>query len=220
LSTANNPGARISDTGYMTLIRRSADDDELATSVGSRSDIPRHHLFRLLVRASRDVQAKLEAAHPSMANTIQYAVAEAATSILDKTGTASRDYAAARNQIVALHFAGKLGESEVAAFATAKQFEETTAALAILCGLPIEAVDRAMVQGQPETVLVIAKAVGFSWPTVKAILRMCAGARGISPGELDQCLGTFSRLKLTTARQVLQFQGKRLRGTRFGSSAA
>lgn len=220
LSTASNPGARISNSGYMTLIRRSADDDELATCVGSRSDIPRQHLFRLIARASRDVQIKLEAAHPSMANTVQDAVAEAATMILDEAGAASRDYAVARAHVTSLHSAGTLGESEVAAFATANQFEETAAALAILCGLPIEAVDRAMAEGQHETMLVIAKAIGFSWPTLKTILRMCAGARGISPGELEQCLGTFSRLKLATARQVIQFQGKRFRGTRFGRPAA
>jgi len=220
LSTATNPAARFSDSGYMTLVRRSAGDDELATCVALRPDIPRHHLLRLLVRASHAVQLKLEAAHPSMANTIQYAVAEAATMILDKTSTVSRDYAAARKHIESLHSAGRLGENDVAAFATANQFEETTAALAVLCGLPIEAVDRAMVQDRPETVLVMTKAIGMSWSTAKAILRMCAGTRGISPGELEQCLSIFSRLKPVTARQVIEFQSKRSRGTRFGRSAA
>ena len=220
LSTAANPGARISNSGYMTLIQRSTGDDELATCVGSRSDIPRQHLFRLITRASRDVQIKLEATHPSMASTVQDAVAEAATMILDKAGAASRDYAAARTKIASLHSGGTLGESEVAAFAAANQFEETAAALAILCGLPIEVADQAMVQGQHESVLVIAKAIGFSWPTVRTILRMCAGARGISPGELELCFGTFSRLKLATARQVIQFQSKRFRGIRFGRPAA
>lgn len=220
MSTAANPGARISNSGYMTLIQRSTGDDELATCVGSRSDIPRQYLFRLITRASRDVQIKLEAAHPSMASTVQDAVAEAATMILDKAGAASRDYAAARTQIASLHSGGMLGESEVAAFAAANQFEETAAALAILCGLPIEVADQAMVQGQHESLLVIAKAIGFSWPTVRAILRMCAGARGISPGELELCFGTFSRLKLATARQVIQFQSKRFRGIRFGRPAA
>jgi hypothetical protein len=60
----------------------------------------------------------------------------------------------------------------------------------------------------------------MSWPTARAILRMRAGARGISPGEIEQCRSTFSRLKLATARQFIEFQGKRPRETRFGRSAA
>ena len=140
--------------------------------------------------------------------------------ILEKTKTLSRDYAAARTHIEPLHSAGRLGESDVAGFATANKFEEATVALAVLCGLPIEEVDRAMVQDAPETVMVMVKACGMSWPTARAMLRMRAGARGISPGELEQCLGTFNRLKTATAQQVIAFQGKRSRFTRSGRSAA
>ncbi len=220
LSTVSNPAARFSDGGYATLVKRSAGDDELTTCVALRADIPRDHLLRVLVRASHDVQLKLEAAHPSMANLIQSAVAEAATAILDKTSTLSRDYAEALAHIGSLHDDGQLGENHVAAFATADQFEETAVALALLCGLPIEAVDRAMVQERPDAVLVMGKAIGMSWPTTKAILRMRAGARGISPGELDECQSTFSRLKPAIARQVIEFQVKRSQASRFGRTAA
>ena len=132
LSTATNPAARFSDNGYKTLVRRSDGDDELATCVALRPDIPRQHLMRLLVRASHAVQVKLVAANPSMAIAIEAAVAEAATVILDKTGTLSRDYAGARARIGSLRSVGQLGETEVAGFAAANQFEDTTVALAVL----------------------------------------------------------------------------------------
>jgi uncharacterized protein (DUF2336 family) len=220
LSTVSNPAARFSDQGYGTLVKRSAGDDELTTCVALRTDIPRDHLLRLLVRASHDVQVKLEAAHPSMANLIQSAVAEAATAILDRTGTSSRDYAEARERVGSLHSAGRLAEEQVADFAKADRFEETAVALALLCGLPIEAVDRALVQDRPDAVLVMGKAIGMSWPTTKSLLRMHAGARGISPGELEECERTFSRLKPEIARQVIEFQIKRPQTSRFGRSAA
>ena len=114
-----------------------------------------------------------------------------------------------RALVGSLHAAGRLGEADIAAFAAANKFEETTAALAVLCDLPIEAVDQAMLQHQPETVLIMAKAIALSWPTAKAILRMRAGPRGISPGEIDQCFDTFSRLKPAIARQIIEFYGKR-----------
>ena len=43
-----------------------------------------------------------------------------------------------------MHQAGKLGEAELVEFAKDKKFEETVAALSVLCGVPIEAADRLM----------------------------------------------------------------------------
>jgi uncharacterized protein (DUF2336 family) len=220
LSTASNPTARFSDNGYTALVKRSADDEQLATCVALRPDIPRDHLLRLLVRASHAVQRKLEAAHPAMADMIQMAVAQAATMILDGAGTSSRNYASARARVEALLYDGRLGEKDVAAFAATNKFEETVAALAALCALPLDAVDRAMAQDRPDALLVMCKAIGMSWPTIKSVLRMRAGARGISPGELEQCQATFSHLKPGTARQVIEFQTKQHRASRFGRSAA
>ena len=220
LSTAANPEARFSDSGYQTLIRRSEGDDEIATCVGLRRDIPRYHLMRLLARASHTVRVKLEAADPAMSTMIQNAVADAATSILDRIDSVSRDYVAARALVGSLHAAGRLGEEDIAAFAAANKFEETTAALAVLCDLPIEAVDQAMLQHQPETVLIMAKAIALSWPTAKAILRMRAGPRGISPGEIEQCFDTFSRLKPAIARQIIEFYGKRPKDSQFARRTA
>lgn len=220
LSTASNPTARFSENGYSTLVERSAGDDELTVRVALRPDIPREHLSRLLVRASYAVQLKLEAALPAMADMIHSAVAEAATMILDNAKTLSRDYAAAHAHVEALHRAGHLAEKDVATFAAAGQFEETAAALAVLSRLPIEQVDRAMTQDRPDALLVMTKAVGMSWPTTRAILRMRAGARGISPGELEQCLAIFTRLKSATARQAIAYQNKRFSGARFSRNVA
>ncbi len=136
LSAAGNPGARFSNNGFTKLTLRSEGDDELAACVGLRRDIPRQHLLRLLVRASHAVRQKLEAANPSMATMIQDAVSEAANTVLDKAGVAPRDYAAASRRIESLRAAGRLGENDVAAFATANQFEDAIAALAALCELP------------------------------------------------------------------------------------
>jgi len=215
LSTAGNPGARFSEQGFTMLTARSQGDDEIATCVGLRRDIPRHHLLRLLVRASHAVRLKLEAANPAISPLIQEAVSEAATMVLDKASALSRDYAAVRERIQALHAAGKLGENDVARFAATSQFEETTAALAALCQMPIEEADRAMTQDRPDAVLVMAKAIGLSWDTTKAVLRLRAGARGISPGELEQCAATFSRLTPAVARQVVKLRDNRAQGSRF-----
>jgi uncharacterized protein (DUF2336 family) len=209
LSAARNLGARFSDAGFTTLVRRSEGDDELSGCIGLRRDIPRHHLLKLLAKASLTVRRKLEAADPLSSEAIRNAVAEATSAIQARTTVASRDYAAAQRQVESLRASGQLGERELEAFAKAGKFEETTVALAMLCDLPIKEVEPAMIQDRRETVLILARAIGISWPTVKEILKMRVEGRRIPTQELEQCLGTFSRLKPATARQVIEFQRKR-----------
>jgi uncharacterized protein (DUF2336 family) len=215
LSTAENLGARFSDFGFATLVRRSEGDDGLASCVGSRRELPRHHLLKLLAKASDTVRRKLELADPLGADAIRNAVAEAASLVQARTNRASRNYAAAQAHIDAVQASGELNESAVAAFAGDGKVEETTVALARLCDMPIESIELAMVGERPEAILILAKAIGMSWPTAKALLGMRQNGQGLSKQALEQCLGTFSRMKPATARQVLSFQRKR---SQIGSS--
>jgi uncharacterized protein (DUF2336 family) len=209
LSAVQNRGAKFSETGYVRLVKRSERDDEMAQSVGSRPEIPRQYFLKLLTTASKAVRLALEAAHPQNASEIQHVVAEIATAIQAKAAAASRDYVAARALVESLRTSGRLAESDVEAFARAGKFEETAAALAVLCALPIDVIERAMVQDREETILIVAKANGLSWPTVKMILRLCAGKRGMSAHALEQCLAIFNKLKRETAQQVIEFQRTR-----------
>jgi hypothetical protein len=89
-----------------------------------------------------------------------------------------------------------------------------------LSNLSIDTVDRALARDRPDAVLVMRKAIGVSWPTTKSILRVRARTRGISPGELEECERTFSRLKPAIARQVIGFQLNQSQPSRFGRTAA
>jgi uncharacterized protein (DUF2336 family) len=121
----------------------------------------------------------------------------------------SKDYSAARALVAALHASSRLDEDRLAAFAKAGKFEETTAALALLCDLPLEVIERAMTHDRPETVLILAKAIGLSWTTAKAILMLRAGKPGMSGLDIEQCLANYERLKPATAEHVINFHRKR-----------
>jgi uncharacterized protein (DUF2336 family) len=209
LSTAANPGSQFSEAGYTMLVGRSAADDELAACVGLRRDLPRHHLLRLLTRASETVRRKIEAADPLSAAAIRKAIAETVSRVQAASRRVSRDYAAARIEIEQLAANGSLDEAAIAGFAAAGKFEETTIALSLLGDLPLEQVELAMAGDRLENVLILARAVGISWPTVKLIIGLREQARGIRERTLDQSLGIFARLKPATARQVVQFQRAR-----------
>jgi uncharacterized protein (DUF2336 family) len=215
LSTARNKGARFSEAGYVRLVKRAEGDDEMAETVGSREEIPRHHFLKLLTKASDSVRRKLEAANPQYKNEIQKVVAEIAASVQSRAAASSRNYATACETVQTLYNSGRLKDSNIEYFAREGMFEETAVALAVRCDLPISTVERALVQADAGATLIVAKASGLSWPTTKAILLLRAGERGLSPQALEQLSVSYGRLKEATARQVIDFQRQRDRAEIF-----
>jgi uncharacterized protein (DUF2336 family) len=211
LNVIRNKGARFSETGYLRLIKRSEGDDELTRSVGSRPEIRRQHFLKLLSSASNAVRTALEAAHPEIADEIRNAVGNVAAAIQEKAAVKSRSYVAARKYVEALRAKRALTESDVAAFAGAGKFEETAVTLAMMCALPVDVIERVMVQDLEETIMIVAKAIGLSWSTVKVVLRLCAGDQGLSEQALGRSLAVFSKLKQETAQQVVEFQRRKRR---------
>jgi uncharacterized protein (DUF2336 family) len=208
-STAGNPGARFSEAGFAQLILRADDSDRLAMCVGSRRDIPRNHFLKLLSKASQAVRVKLEATHPEKVEQIRHVVGEIAGQIQKTADVRPRDYASALAVVQERCAAGRLDERDVVDFAASGMFEETTAALALLCNLPIEIVERALVQDSAEPVLILAKAAGLSWGAAKAILQLRAGQHGLSPEECERSLSNFTKLKSATAQYVVRYQRMR-----------
>ena len=210
-SVAQNSGARFSNAAFRTLVERSVGDEVLAVHVGTRRDLPRQDWLKLVERASAAVRHKLAAADPAAAAAIRDVVAEIDGSIRAASRRASHDYAAARAHVEAAHRAGRLGEAEICAFADARKFEETAVALSFVTGAPIDLVERAMLDDNPDMAMILAKVAGFSWSTAQAILLRAAN-RSLSPQDLDRALSGFSRLKSGTARSIIQFYDARRGG--------
>jgi uncharacterized protein (DUF2336 family) len=204
-STANNDGSRFSKSGLSRLVERSMQDARLALCLWSRPDVPRQELMNLFQRVSEEVRAQLEAARPREAQQIRAAIATASDRIQTIVRTGSAEHREARDELLKLHAEGALDEGKILQFAAAKNFDRTAVALALLLELPINVVERSLVQKRFEQLLVFAKAAGFSWETAKALLLLRAGQRDFAQGELDRCFATFSRLQQKTATTALQF---------------
>ena len=204
-SVASNAGALFSDTGLQMLVTRAANDDDLATYLGKRNDIPRRHFLVLLEKASATVRERLTAENPRAGAAIKGVVAEVAGGIRDSTRKASPDFAAAQAAVEQLHRLRRIGETEVLQYARERKFEETAIALSILCDTPIDVVERALLDPGAEIVLILAKVAQLSAATTKAILLLRAADRGMSAKDLDQALASFNRLQPETARRVLSF---------------
>lgn len=204
LSAAGNPGASFSESGYSSLVRRSSDDDEMALCTWSRPEIPRRLLLELFADASEAVRLRLSKEDPRKAALITETVTRAAGELQTRTREGSADFAGASARIQSLRDAGRLDEGAVFDSANSQKFGETVLALSTMCDLPVGLVERALVEERSEQILVLAKAIGLSWKTTKAILLLQARAEK-SVAELDGLLETFLRLKSETATKAVQF---------------
>jgi uncharacterized protein (DUF2336 family) len=209
---ARNPGARFSDAGFGKLVTRAQGDDTLALRVGARRDIPRHHFLKLIETASAAVCAKLEAANPQFTDAVHDTITEVVSKLRSELRNSSLDHATARAQVERLHQLGRLGEADIYDFARERKFEQTAIAMSLLCSVPVDVVERALLDDNADMVLILMRAAQCSWTTAKAILLMQAADRGIAAQDLDRAMRSFQRLGGETARRVLEFYQLRSEG--------
>ena len=205
LNTAKNPGARFSRLGFFRLVKRSDGDDLLTACVGARPDLPRPLFLALLATASEMVRAKLIAESPHFEHEIRDAVAKVAENIRNTSHAESANNDAAQSLVQSLNDSGQLDDDKIRAFAEGGEVEEAKAALALMCNVPVGVVEQAIIQNQPETILVLAKAAKLSWATTKILLALFAREARISTGEIGQYLASFERLNVSTAQKIVEF---------------
>jgi uncharacterized protein (DUF2336 family) len=202
-SIATNGTAKLSENAFTTLVKRAEQDGVLAEKVGRRTDIPPRLFRQLLMQASDVVQKRLLAqAKPETQAEIRKILAR----VTDEVGAraAPRNYATALAAVRQMHKEGKLTETEIVAFAEAGKYEETIAALATLCAVPVEIVDRLMNGDRADPVLILARATNFGWPTVRCVICSRPGPKPTSQ-VLQAALDNFERLTPATAQRVVRF---------------
>jgi uncharacterized protein (DUF2336 family) len=204
-SVATNVGACFSNSGFLHLIKRSEGDSILAENIGLRKDIPRHLFQQLIAKASEEVKRKLASERPEMQRHIQTSVADATGALHSKFGPASKEFFAAKKTVLKQHQSGHLKEKQIFDYAIFHKFEEATIGLSLLCSLPVNVVERALVGQDGEMLLVLTKALGFSWKTTTALLFLGARDHQIVAHHLDALSNEFARLNVRTCQEVLKF---------------
>ena len=208
-SVAANNGARISNFGFLHMIRRSEGDSILAEQLGLRKEIPRHMFHQLIAKASDDVRRKLERERPELAGQIQSSVADVAGVLHSKFGPASKDYFNAKRAVAIQHQYGKLDENAILEYARGHKVEEAEVGLSLLCSLSVEVVERALTDTAGELTLILAKALDFSWETAMALLFLGATDHRISAGHLENMKDQYARLNVDTSLNVLKLYQSR-----------
>jgi uncharacterized protein (DUF2336 family) len=202
-STVSNPGAQLSEGSLTDLVTRAERDDGLATCIGLRPDLPRHHYLKLIAKASLSVRRKLEAAHPELAAEVSSVVQEAAQRV--RAAAMTRQTEMARALVRSLHEDGRLNEFQVTTFAEQGKFDETNAGLAALAGVAVETAETMMIESRTEGVMILAKVAGMQWTSVRAIIAMRERLSGGSQTDMLTLRDAYEALRSSTAQQVLRF---------------
>jgi uncharacterized protein (DUF2336 family) len=200
---ADNSGARISASGFSRLVKRAAEDGILAEKIGSRPDIPPPLFRELLTRASAVVHERLLA---SVVPEVKAQLRDVLAKVTKEVGAHAgpRDYAAAQRLVLSLNRAGQMNEAALAAFCGDGKYEEAVAALALIAKVPINVTDRLIGGERPDPVLILCKAAGIGWTTVRAILLLRPDGKGTSSHALDEAFGNYNRLSPSTAQRVVR----------------
>jgi uncharacterized protein (DUF2336 family) len=204
-SLAGNGGANLSGQSLLHMVTRAEGDSILAEQLGLRRDIPRHLFQQLIAKATADVRRRLESERPQMVEAIGASVVEVAGDLQSKFGPVSRGYFVAKRVVTAQHRLGNLNESSIAGYALAHKFEEVTVGLSLLCALPVDVIERVLVNRDQQMLLILAKSLGFSWQTTMALLFVVAKDHRITARDLTDLEREFGRLNTATSRSVLKF---------------
>jgi hypothetical protein len=163
----------------------------------------------LIAKASDDVIRKLEWERPDLLGQIQTSVTDVTGALQSRFGPASKSYFNAKKIVVARHQLGDLNENSILEYARCHKFEEATVGLSLLCSLPVDVVERALVDSSNEMTMILAKALDFKWETTMSLLFLGAKDHGISARDLDHMREAFTGLNTETCRTVLHFYKSR-----------
>jgi hypothetical protein len=186
------------------MIKRAEGDSILAEQLGLRRDIPRHVFQQLIAKASDDVRKRLERERPNMLEHIQSTVTDVAGELQSKFGPVSRGYYVAKRVVTTQHRLGNLNENSISIYARSHKIEEVTIGLSLLCSLPGDVIERALLDRNRETLLILAKALEFSWATTMALLFLGAKDHRITAQELKDLERDYGRINIETSRSVMK----------------
>ena len=201
----NNPGARVSASGFAAILAQAESDPDLAVETGIRVDLPSELRQQLLRDATDVVRSRLLSRAPRHLFEEIRTVIAAVSAGVNREMSRVRDFAAAARVVAVLSENGELNEATLFEFAKQRKYEETVAALAELSQSTIEVIRPLMQSLRDDGVLIPCRAAGLSWETVHAVLDSRFASGRIGPLESAKARAQFAKLTAENARRLLRF---------------
>ncbi|HEX2510197.1 MAG TPA: DUF2336 domain-containing protein [Microvirga sp.] len=205
---AANAGARFSREGARVLVDRARLDEELQILLKARIDLPKEQVERLFALAQDAARRSLAASTPMDLHPVMDRALARTTKRLRAVVAGPLDYGAAMDTIGAIEIGRPIDEEDVAGFVAGEQLEETICAVAACTSLSLEAAERLFTVADSDLLLILGKAKGWSWATLRALLAL-KDPDALEPQRLKRHAETFEDLDPQTAHRVLRFVQRR-----------
>jgi uncharacterized protein (DUF2336 family) len=203
---ARNPSAWFTAQGYAALLAIAERDDNVAESLGLRSDLPTEMLDSLLARASETVRARLlKSASPQVREKLQAPLASAPAQAAGPKATTSDDYTEAKAAVIVLNKGGQLSDSSVNRFAIRREYPNVIAALTLLSGADLDVIAQLMEEESGSGLIIACRGSRLNWQTTTAILN----TRRVPPlpkPQLEQLREVFEMLYVSAAQYTIRFE--------------
>ena len=214
---ARNAGARFSNLGFSSLVRRAEGDDRLAEGLGLRVDVPPALLQQLLTKASETVRSRLMQQGTEQVRGEIQRIVDKITVDAQREASKPRNYDAAVKRVALMEKEGSLNEAAITGFLDEHKRDDLVAGLSTLCGASIELTAALVNSPRNDGLLVACKAAGLKWPTVTAVLKGRFIHDTTSEQEIKRARSDYLALSQANAQRTLRFWQVRA-GTQGGAA--
>ena len=140
-------------------------------------------------------------------------VRKASDQIQDQARQHSREFQAAYDLVHSLYTSNRLTEVELSNFANGGKIDQAVIALSLMSKMRIDVIERALIHGQMDQIVVIAKSIDLSWGAARALLMFVMSFRHSSMHQIEDYRIRYERLQSGTAKKVTEFYRLRERAS-------
>ncbi|SRR5579885_226275 len=209
LKLAANPGAAFSSESFSALVQRALDNKNLAEAISDRADVPPELYEYLVMRATEKVKKHLVATcKPEMRPKVETLLSKVSSNIVRQAAAFPRAHTGWSTATMIKRDLATM-RSQLEKFISSGGVAEITNTLAQLAAIPSETVKNVIRQSSEDGLLIICRAGGLAWPTVRTLLHSKAWPRPPQDKELKNLSDRYFRLSSESAQRVLLFMKAR-----------
>jgi uncharacterized protein (DUF2336 family) len=202
-----NEGACFSDEAFARLMKRAVDDPAIQEALTYREEMSPQQIEILAETARERVRATLiDELGERMEQAIDAVVHDLTRKFTPERGREfmTADLEVSRQFVKMRAKEQKIEEAEIAAWVKRNRIEDVLAAMSSLAEIGLDKTLNAYYAPNYDAFLFIARAVGLTWPTFKALLAKKTG-RPPPLDVLESAYNVFQKLKPETAKRVVRF---------------
>jgi uncharacterized protein (DUF2336 family) len=209
LKLAANPGAAFSSESFSALVQRALDNQNLAEAISERADVPPELYEYLVLRATEKVKKHLVATcKPELRPRVETLLSKVSSNIIRQAAVFPRPHSGWSTSTMIKRDLATL-RSQLDKYIAAGAAAEATNTLAQLAAIPAETVKNVIRQSAEDGLLIICRASGLAWPTVRTLLHSRVWPRRPEDSELKSLSDRYFRLSSESAQRVLLFMKAR-----------